>query len=45
MKFVMIVLMIHFVGEMISNKRKSVTERNTDERNIKVFHPAEFQVR
>jgi hypothetical protein len=45
MKFVMIVLAIHFIGEMIGNKRKKVTERNTDEKNIRILHPAEFPVR
>jgi hypothetical protein len=45
MKFVMIVLAIHFIGEMIGNKRETITEGNTDEKNTKVLHPAEFQVR
>lgn len=45
MKFVMIVLVIHFIGELIGNKRKSITESNKENRNETIFHPAEFQVR
>ncbi|MEI9913010.1 MAG: hypothetical protein WDO71_27215 [Bacteroidota bacterium] len=45
MKFVMIVLAIHFIGEVISNKRKEISNNNADERNETVIHPAEFNLR
>jgi hypothetical protein len=45
MKFVMIVLAIHFIGEVISNKRKAARNINADEGNETVIHPAEFNMR
>ena len=45
MKFLMIVMAIRFIGEVISNKRKGVGNNNADERNEKVIHPAEFNMR
>ena len=45
MKFVMIVLAIHFIGEVISNKRKGKSNNDADEGNETVIHPAEFNMR
>ena len=45
MKFVMIVLAIHFIGEVISNKRKGKSNNDVDEGNETVIHPAEFNMR
>jgi hypothetical protein len=41
----MIVLVIHFIAEVVGNKRKPVTEENKENKNVTIFHPAEFQVR
>ncbi|HLG40703.1 MAG TPA: hypothetical protein VI461_13585 [Chitinophagaceae bacterium] len=45
MKFLMIVLAVHFLGEVISNKRKGINNSSADEKNEKIIHPAEFNVR
>ena len=45
MKFVMIVLAIHFIGEVISNKRKETRNRKIGERNETIRHPAEYDLR
>ena len=45
MKFLMIVMAIHFIGEVVSNKRKGLRNNNVDERDEKVLHPAEFNMR
>jgi hypothetical protein len=45
MKFLMIVLAVHFIGEVISNKRKGTNNNNADESNERVIHPAEFTMR
>ncbi|MBL7746402.1 MAG: hypothetical protein JNM19_03145 [Chitinophagaceae bacterium] len=45
MKFLMIVLAIHTIVEMISNKRKNAEQNMADEMNEKVLHPAEFMLR
>lgn len=45
MKFLMIVLAIHAVVEMFSNKRNNAEENKADEMNEKVLHPAEFMLR
>jgi hypothetical protein len=45
MKFLMIVLAIHFIGEVISNKRKGARKINADEGNETALHPAEFNMR
>lgn len=43
MKFLLIVLAVHFIAEVISNKRKNI---NSDvEMNNNVRHPAEYQLR
>jgi hypothetical protein len=44
MKFLMIVLAVHFVAEMISDKRKKANH-NAGESNEKARHPAEFEIR
>jgi hypothetical protein len=44
MKFLMIVLAVHFVAEMISNKRKD-NSNDAGEKTKRVLHPAEFNVR
>jgi len=45
MKFLMIVLAVHFVAEVISNKRKEMTGNKAGEKEEKVLHPAEFNMR
>ena len=45
MKWVMVVLAIHFIGEMISNKRKKIKDKGMNERNEIVVHPAEYLLR
>jgi hypothetical protein len=45
MKFLMIVLVVHFVAEVIGNKRKEVNEGKADEKDEKILHPAEFNMR
>ena len=45
MKFIMIVLAIHFAGEVISNKRKMKDKYQADEKGERVIHPAEFGMR
>lgn len=45
MKFLLIVLTVHFIGEVISYKRKDGSNNKGDERNEKILHPAEFTVR
>lgn len=45
MKFLIIVLAIHFIGELISNKRKGTGKDDAEEGRDMVFHPAEFPVR
>ena len=44
MKFLMIVMTIHFIGRVIISKRKGVSN-NADERNEIIIHPAEFNMR
>lgn len=43
MKLLIIVLAVHFVNEIISNKIKE--RGNKAEKNVKVRHPAEFSMR
>jgi hypothetical protein len=43
MKFLIIMLAVHFVNELISNKRKDKSE-NSD-RNEIIRHQAEFSIR
>ncbi len=45
MKFLMIVLAVHFISEVISNKRKKASEKNMDERKEIILHPAEYILR
>jgi hypothetical protein len=45
MKFVMVVLAIHFIGEVIGNKRKKIKDKRVNERNELVLHPAEYILR
>ena len=45
MKFLMIVLAVHFVAEVISNKRKEMTDNKAGEKEEKILHPAEFDMR
>jgi hypothetical protein len=44
MKFLIIVLAIHVIGEIIGTKRKTNKEDKADG-NIKIVHPAEFPMR
>lgn len=44
MKFLMIVLAVHFVAEMIGTKRKTNTNEADDMGN-NTLHPAEFNMR
>jgi len=45
MKFLLIVLAIHCIGELISNKRKDKRINEAEEINEKVYHPAEYELR
>jgi hypothetical protein len=45
MKFLMIVLAVHFVAEMIGNKRNEAKSNNAGERNDNIRHPAEHELR
>jgi hypothetical protein len=45
MKFLLAVLAIHFIGELISNKRKDKRISEADEINERVYHPAEYELR
>ena len=45
MKFLLAVLAIHFIGELISNKRKDKRIHEADEINERVYHPAEYELR
>ncbi|HEV7781661.1 MAG TPA: hypothetical protein VGO58_10375 [Chitinophagaceae bacterium] len=41
----MVVLAIHLVGELISNKRKNNKAGEAEVMNEKIRHPAEFDLR
>jgi hypothetical protein len=45
MKFLLIVLAVHFVVELISRKRKETKNSETELMNDAVRHPAEFELR
>jgi hypothetical protein len=45
MKFLLIVLIGHFLGEMIGRSNKTETNANADEKSKAILHPAEFQLR
>jgi hypothetical protein len=42
MKFLIIVLVIHFIAEIFSNRKNKPGEKNEGE---KIIHPAEYEVR
>ena len=44
MKFLIIVLAIHFIGEMIGAKRKT-TKEDKARKDVAIVHPAEFPMR
>jgi len=45
MKFLMIVLAVHFVAEVIGNKRKEMIGDKAGGKEEKILHPAEFNMR
>ena len=45
MKFLLAVLAIHFIIELINNKRKSGEENIENEMNEKIIHPSEYSIR
>ncbi|MEI9806735.1 MAG: hypothetical protein WDO16_01980 [Bacteroidota bacterium] len=45
MKFLMIVLAVHFVAEMVSTKRKEMISDHAGEKDERILHPAEFHMR
>jgi len=45
MKFLLVVLAVHFVAELVSAKRKENKGNSTEKRSQTVFHPAEFPLR
>lgn len=45
MKFLLAVLAIHFIGELIGNKRKNKKKNETAMMNETVHHPAEHELR
>lgn len=45
MKFLLIVLIIRFVIELVSNKNKTIQEDDTEVVNTKIFHPSEYELR
>ncbi len=45
MKFLLIVLMIHFIGELITSKRKNDTAGKDEKQSMKSMHPAEYELR
>jgi large-conductance mechanosensitive channel len=45
MKFLIIALAIHFIGELISNIRKNINSNEAGEANKNVRHPAEYELR
>jgi hypothetical protein len=45
MKFLLIVLAIHFAGEVIATKRKNKSARDDDRQKSGAAHPAEYELR
>jgi hypothetical protein len=45
MKFLLIVLLISFIAELLTSKRKTESKNETDERTGVKVHPAEFNLR
>lgn len=45
MKFLLIVLLILFIGEVINNRIKNKTGEDEDQLLMKTRHPAEYELR
>jgi hypothetical protein len=45
MKFLLIVLVIHFIGELITSKRKNTAGKNDEKKEMRSIHPAEYELR
>jgi hypothetical protein len=45
MKFLLIVLVVHFIAEMMTDKRNTVAGTNTTMHDNEVHHPAENNLR
>ena len=45
MKFLLLVLIIRFLVELVSNKKNSTDTNDADVITGRVFHPAEFALR
>jgi hypothetical protein len=45
MKFLISVLVIHFINELVHNKRKDNVKAVEEEKPKAVIHPAEFMMR
>jgi hypothetical protein len=45
MKFLLVVLAVHFVAELVGTKRKENKGNDTGKKSPTVFHPAEFPLR
>lgn len=45
MKFLLIILAGHFIGEMIGRSNKTEMNANADKKGETILHPAEFQLR
>jgi hypothetical protein len=45
MKFLLIVLIIRFLAEMVSNKKNNTDTNAAGMKRDKTFHPAEFALR
>ncbi len=45
MKFLLIVLIIRFLMELVSNRNKTIKADDTVVENTKIFHPSEYELR
>lgn len=45
MKFLVIVLVIRFIIQLVSNKRNNTNTNDAGAGKVKIFHPAEFGLR
>lgn len=45
MKFLLVVLAIHVIGELISNKAKDKKIKEAERKDLDVRHPAEYELR
>lgn len=45
MKFLLVVLVVHFVAELIRTQKNKIQEEVVEESNKKAVHPAEFSLR